>query len=96
MDVSFALGLIVNAKERTCLVDRHYISGILITRNICYPQVFQAHRCVLSAASPYFGAMFGGGLAEQGKAEIQIHNVSPDIFGVILDFMYCGKSLLCM
>ena len=41
-------------------------------------QVFQAHRLVLTMASPVFEAMLFGGMAE--KAPIKVLDVSPDAF----------------
>ena len=41
-------------------------------------QVFQAHRLILTMASPVFEAMLFGGMAE--KAPIKVLDVSPDAF----------------
>ncbi|XP_013391404.1 actin-binding protein IPP [Lingula anatina] len=52
---------------------------------------FSAHRNVLSACSPYFQAMFAGGLAEEGMAKVELHEVDLEIFSILLDFMYTGE-----
>ena len=54
------------------------------------PSSFKAHRNVLAAASPYFYAMLAGGLIEEKKAEVAIGGVSPEIFELLLDFVYTG------
>jgi len=53
-------------------------------------QKFPAHRNILAAASPYFHAMFTGGLAESKENEIHLHGTSPHVFQVLLKFMYTG------
>ncbi|XP_078691891.1 kelch-like protein 40 isoform X1 [Branchiostoma floridae x Branchiostoma belcheri] len=57
-------------------------------------QRFSAHRNVLAAASPYFYAMFTGGLHEAGQKEIRIHEVDGDVMGLLLDFIYTGTVSL--
>ena len=51
---------------------------------------FQAHRNILAAASPYFHVMFTGGLSESESSVIHIQGASPQIFEILLKFMYTG------
>nr|XP_024218264.1 kelch-like ECH-associated protein 1 isoform X2 [Halyomorpha halys] len=51
----------------------------------------KAHRVMLAAASPYFKAMFTGGLKECDAREVTIHDVCPATMYLILDFIYTGQ-----
>ena len=51
---------------------------------------FQAHKNILAAASSFFKAMFLSGMEEQSQREIQLHDVSADIFRVLMKFIYTG------
>lgn len=55
-------------------------------------QVFHAHKNVLAAACPYFYAMLAGELMEKSQSEIVVNGVSPEIFGILLEFIYTGKE----
>ncbi|XP_037085855.1 BTB/POZ domain-containing protein 2-like [Pollicipes pollicipes] len=52
-------------------------------------QVFQAHRLVLTMASPVFEAMLFGGMAE--KAPIKVLDVSPDAFRSLMLYIYSDQ-----
>lgn len=54
-------------------------------------KVFKAHRAVLAASSPYFMAMFVGGLCESDQSSVELHSVSSSVFECLLDFMYSGR-----
>lgn len=53
-------------------------------------RVFKAHRLVLAASSPYFAALFSGGLREADKDEVQLIGVDTEVFEILLDFIYTG------
>lgn len=53
-------------------------------------RVFRVHRLVLAASSPYFSALFSGGMREADKEEVQILGVETEVFEVLLDFIYTG------
>ncbi|XP_037950454.1 kelch-like ECH-associated protein 1B isoform X2 [Teleopsis dalmanni] len=53
-------------------------------------ELFPAHKVVLSAASPYFKAMFTGGLKESEMSRVQLQGVCPTAMGRIIYFMYTG------
>lgn len=52
---------------------------------------FHAHKNVLAASSPYFRAMFSSGMKEQGRNEIELHDVSSDVFNLVISFIYTGS-----
>ena len=54
-------------------------------------QVFKAHKNVLSAGSPYFRAMFSGGLIETSRDIIKLYDICPSVFQILLDFIYTGE-----
>ncbi|KAF7223167.1 actin-binding protein IPP [Nothobranchius furzeri] len=53
-------------------------------------QVFKVHRLVLAASSPYFSALFSGGMMETDKDVVQIIGVDTEVFEILLDFIYSG------
>ncbi|GFN94185.1 actin-binding protein ipp [Plakobranchus ocellatus] len=53
-------------------------------------QKFQAHRNILAAASSFFKAMFLSGMEEQHQNEIELHELSADIFQAVMRFIYTG------
>lgn len=54
-------------------------------------RVFRVHRLVLAASSPYFSALFSGGMSEVYQEEVQILGVETEVFEVLLDFIYTGQ-----
>uniref|UniRef100_A0A1B0CL03 BTB domain-containing protein n=1 Tax=Lutzomyia longipalpis TaxID=7200 RepID=A0A1B0CL03_LUTLO len=54
-------------------------------------ELFHAHKVVLSAASPYFKAMFTGGLKEAEMSRINLQGVCPTAMGQMIYFMYTGQ-----
>ena len=56
-------------------------------------QRFHAHRNILAAASSFFKAMFLSGMEEQEQSEIQLHDISAEIFQVLIKFLYTGIDL---
>nr|XP_048299904.1 actin-binding protein IPP isoform X2 [Myodes glareolus] len=53
-------------------------------------ETFHAHRLVLAASSPYFAALFTGGMKESSRDIVQILGVEAEIFQLLLDFIYTG------
>lgn len=53
-------------------------------------ELFHAHKVILSAASPYFKAMFTGGLKESEMSRVKLQGVCPTAMARIIYFMYTG------
>ena len=53
---------------------------------------FPVHRCVLTAASPYFRAMFTSEFRENDSGFVELKNVTGAIMNEIIQFMYTGKA----
>ncbi|NXH12402.1 IPP protein, partial [Bucco capensis] len=54
------------------------------------PEAFAVHRLVLAASSPYFAALFAGGMKESGRDVVRIAGVEAGTFHTLLDFIYTG------
>ncbi|XP_014663721.1 PREDICTED: kelch-like protein 28 [Priapulus caudatus] len=53
-----------------------------------------AHKVVLASCSPYFAAMFTGGLAERHQAEVEFPGVEPLAMAGLVEFAYTGEPLI--
>ena len=51
-----------------------------------------AHRCILSARSPVFAAMFQHNMQESKTGEVMIQEIEKDIFYQFLHFIYSGQT----
>ncbi|MEJ1289161.1 hypothetical protein NN561_020201 [Cricetulus griseus] len=54
-------------------------------------QEFQAHKAILAARSPVFRAMFEHDMEEKRKHREEIHDLEPQVFKAMMDFIYNGK-----
>ncbi|KAG0717689.1 Kelch-like ECH-associated protein 1 [Chionoecetes opilio] len=57
-------------------------------------EIFHGHKIVLAAASPYFKAMFTGGLRESEKNTVRLQGVCPTVLSHLLCFMYTGEIVI--
>ncbi|CAG2115853.1 unnamed protein product, partial [Medioppia subpectinata] len=54
-------------------------------------KIFNVHRVVLSASSPYFEALFSNDLIEKESKFVEIKDISSKIFDVLLEYIYSGE-----
>ncbi|GAB6022403.1 hypothetical protein CHUAL_014188 [Chamberlinius hualienensis] len=57
-------------------------------------EVFYAHKLVLASSSPYFKAMFTGGLRECEMNSVTLQGVCPVTMGMLLCFMYTSEIVI--
>ena len=57
-------------------------------------QNFSAHRCVLSAASPYFRSLFTSGFKENKDSTIVLQDTKRAVLSEALRFIYTGEALV--
>ena len=55
---------------------------------------YRAHRIVLTAASPYFEAMFLSGMSESQQDSVVLQNIDPAAFQAILNMIYDGQIII--
>ncbi|XP_047247013.1 kelch repeat and BTB domain-containing protein 3 isoform X2 [Girardinichthys multiradiatus] len=55
---------------------------------------FPCHRCVLTACSDFFRAMFEVDMRERGDGSVTLANQCPKAVGSFLDFAYSGEVLI--
>lgn len=52
---------------------------------------FYASKAILAPQVPYFNRMFDGGMRESRLSEIELKDVEPDVFWIVLQFICSGK-----
>ena len=57
-------------------------------------QDFAAHRCVLSAASPYFRSLFTSGFRENLDSVVELQEIKTTTMDQALRFIYTGEALV--
>ena len=76
----------------------HKLNELRETNTLCdttiraQGQDFAAHKCVLSAASPYFLAMFTSELKEKESNLLELHETKSTTISDVLQFIYTGKA----
>lgn len=53
-------------------------------------QTFQAHRCILTAGSPYFRGVFTSDMKEKEATELDLNFLDADAMDPLLKYMYTG------
>ena len=75
----------------------HKLNELRQTNTLCdttiraQGQDFAAHKCVLSAASPYFRAMFTSELKEKESNLVELQEAKSTTISDVLQFIYTGK-----
>ena len=65
---------------------------LLIDVHICVGQAeIPCHRNVLSAASPYFRAMFTSDMSESKQLKVKLREVDASSVAALVNFAYTGK-----
>ena len=57
----------------------------------CQGTNFKAHKVILAAASPVFGAMFKEGTKEHEENNVIIEDIESDVFEMFLRYLYSGE-----
>ncbi|XP_034241117.1 kelch-like ECH-associated protein 1B isoform X5 [Thrips palmi] len=71
-----------------CMMRSHHMLTDVVLQ--AGSEQFHAHKLVLASASPYFKAMFTGGLKECDMSHVKLQGVCPTTLARILTFMYTG------
>lgn len=79
---------LVLLEELKAMFDEH----LLIDVYICVGEnQIPCHRNVLSAASPYFRAMFTSSLTESRQMRVELHEVDAASVSLLINYAYTGK-----
>ncbi|XP_033224095.1 kelch-like ECH-associated protein 1 [Belonocnema kinseyi] len=68
--------------------DHHMLTDVILEVG---SELLHAHKVILAAGSPYFKAMFTGGLKESEMTRVKLHGVCPTSMTRLLFFMYTGR-----
>ena len=58
-------------------------------------RLFQCHKVILGAISPYFEAMFSHDMVENRDGIVTLHDIEPDIFDNVIRYIYTGRNSVC-
>ncbi|XP_021934021.1 kelch-like ECH-associated protein 1 isoform X3 [Zootermopsis nevadensis] len=89
-DMTFCMANYVKEAMQMMLMMRshHMLTDVILEVG---GELFHAHKVVLASASPYFKAMFTGGLKECEMSRVKLQGVCPTAMARILHFMYTGQ-----
>lgn len=89
-DMTFCMGnYITNAMKMMFMMRSHHMLTDVVLE--VGKELFHVHKVVLAAASPYFKAMFTGGLKECEMSRVRLQGVCPSAMAWLVYFMYTGK-----
>jgi len=71
---------------RNLWADREFTDALVT----CGSHVIPVHRCVLSAASPFFARAFKGSMRESTEAKVAMDDADPTAVELLLSFLYTG------
>lgn len=89
-DMTFCMGSYIEEAMKMMFMMRshHMLTDVILEVG---NELFHAHKVVLAAASPYFKAMFTGGLKECEMSRVRLQGVCPSAMGWLMYFIYTGK-----
>lgn len=68
-------------------LDSSYSDVVIIIDDYKFP----CHKVILAGGSPYFKSMFASGMEESRKRDIEMKQIDPVIFGLVIHFIYTGN-----
>lgn len=83
------VGHAVASRVLTTMLELDMLADVAV---VAGGKAFQCHRAVLAASSPVFRAMFVASMRESSSGRVELHDVRPDVFSAVRDFMY-GRPL---
>ncbi|GFR95514.1 kelch-like protein 29 [Elysia marginata] len=68
-------------------IDSSYSDVVIIIDDYKFP----CHKVILAGGSPYFKSMFASGMEESRKRDIEMKQIDPVIFSLVIHFIYTGN-----
>ncbi|KAI5638650.1 kelch motif domain-containing protein [Phthorimaea operculella] len=89
-DMTFCMGNYITdfMKMMFTMRSHHMLTDVVLEVG---SELFHVHKVVLAAGSPYFKAMFTGGLKESDMSRVRLQGVCPSAMAWLVYFLYTGK-----
>ncbi|XP_015115676.1 kelch-like ECH-associated protein 1 isoform X1 [Diachasma alloeum] len=89
-DMTFSMTNYISEAMKMMFIMRshHMLTDVILEVG---SELFHAHKVILAAASPYFKAMFTGGLKECEMTRVKLQGVCPTAMARLMFFMYTGQ-----